>query len=113
MAQASYTINPASAKPEVREFARLALADDLARMERTPNQLFNMHPGSHTGQGVERGIELIAACLNEVIVPDQTTTILLETMAGKGTELGRTFEELRAIIDQVNHDEKIGVCLDN
>lgn len=112
VAHASYTINPASAKPEVREFARLALADDLARMERTPNQLFNMHPGSHTGQGVERGIELIAACLNEVIVPDQTTTILLETMAGKGTELGRTFEELRAIIDQVNHDEKIGVCLD-
>lgn len=112
VAHGSYTINPASAKPEVREFARIALADDLARMELTPGQLFNMHPGSHTGQGVQRGIDLVASCLNEVITPSQTTTILLETMAGKGTELGSTFEELRAIIDQVDYDEKIGVCLD-
>ncbi len=112
VAHGSYTINPASAKPEVREFAHIALADDLARMEMTPGQLFNMHPGSHTGQGVERGVELVAECLNNVITLNQTTTVLLETMAGKGTEIGRSFEELRAIIDCVEHDDKVGVCLD-
>lgn len=88
VAHGSYTINPCSAKESVREFALQALVDDLARMEHTPNQLFNMHPGSHTGQGSDVGIEQIAETLNQVITPDQTTTLLLETMAGKGSEVG-------------------------
>ena len=109
----SYTINPCSAKESVREFAREALDDDLARMECTPGQYFNMHPGSHTGQGVEVGIEQIAETLNQVITADQTTTLLLETMAGKGSEVGSmTFEELAAIRERMDHPEKVGVCLD-
>ena len=112
LAHAPYTLNPASAKPEVREFARQVLADDLARMETTPHQLYNMHPGSHTGQGAERGIELVCEALNEVLAPGQTTTLLLETMAGKGSELGRSFEELAAIIEGVDRSEQVGVCLD-
>lgn len=112
VAHGSYTINPCSAKESVREFALQALTDDLARMEFTPGQLFNMHPGSHTGQGVEVGIEQIAEILNQVITPDQTTTLLLETMAGKGSEVGSTFEELAAIRERMDHPEKVGVCLD-
>lgn len=112
VAHGSYTINPCSAKESVREFALEALADDLARMEFTPGQLFNMHPGSHTGQGVEVGIEQIAETLNQVITTDQTTTLLLETMAGKGSEVGSTFEELAAIRKRMNCPEKVGVCLD-
>lgn len=112
VAHGSYTINPCSAKESVREFALQALTDDLARMEFTPNQLFNMHPGSHTGQGVETGIEQIAETLNRVIAPDQTTTLLLETMAGKGSEVGGRFEELAAIRERMDHPEKVGVCLD-
>ena len=112
VAHGSYTINPCSAKESVREFALQALADDLARMEFTPGQLFNMHPGSHTGQGVEVGIEQIAETLNQVIRPDQTTTLLLETMSGKGSEVGSTFEELAAIRERMDHPEKVGVCLD-
>ena len=112
VAHGSYTINPCSAKESVREFAREALDDDLARMECTPGQYFNMHPGSHTGQGVEVGIEQITETLNQVITADQATTLLLETMAGKGSEVGSTFEELAAIRERMDHPEKVGVCLD-
>lgn len=112
VAHGSYTINPCSAKESVREFALQALVDDLARMEYTPNQLFNMHPGSHTGQGSDVGIEQIAETLNRVITPDQTTTLLLETMAGKGSEVGSTFEEIAAIRARMDCPEKVGVCLD-
>lgn len=112
VAHGSYTINPCSAKESVREFAHEALDDDLARMEYTPGQYFNMHPGSHTGQGTEVGIEQIAETLNQVITADQTTTLLLETMAGKGSEVGSTFEELAAIRERMKHPEKVGVCLD-
>lgn len=112
VAHGSYTINPCSTKESVREFALQALTDDLARMEYTPHQLFNMHPGSHTGQGIETGIEQIAEILNQVISPDQTTTLLLETMAGKGSEVGSTFEELACIRKRMEHPEKVGICLD-
>ncbi len=112
LAHAPYTLNPCSPKPKVREFARTCLSEDLLRLEATPHQLYNFHPGSHVGQGVERGIQMIADVLNEVLVPDQTTTVLLETMAGKGTEVGGTFEELRAIIDKVELSDHVGVCLD-
>lgn len=112
VAHAPYTLNPCAAKANVAEFARMAFSDDLQRMEHTPGQLYNFHPGSHVGQGAEKGIELIAQQLNNVLTPDQQTTVLLETMAGKGTEVGRTFEELRAIIDRVELDDKLGVCLD-
>lgn len=112
LAHAPYTLNCCSAKPETREFARNTFADDLRRMEYTPNQLYNFHPGSHVGQGEEVGISLIAETLNTVLFPEMTTTVLLETMAGKGSEIGKTFEELRAIIDRVDLDEKMGVCLD-
>lgn len=112
LAHAPYTLNCCSDKPETREFALNTFKDDLQRMEYTPNQLYNFHPGSHVGQGVEKGIELIADILNKALFEDMTTTVLLETMAGKGSEVGRSFEELRAIIDAVELDEKLGVCLD-
>lgn len=112
LAHAPYTLNCCSAKPETREFAINTFADDLKRMEYTPNQLYNFHPGSHVGQGEEVGIELIADALNQVLFEDMTTTVLLETMAGKGSEIGKTFEELRAIIDRVELKDKLGVCLD-
>lgn len=112
LAHAPYTLNCCSAKPETREFALNTFADDLKRMEYTPNQLYNFHPGSHVGQGEEVGIEQIAEILNKVLFPEMTTTVLLETMAGKGTEIGRSFEELRAIIDRVELCDKVGVCLD-
>lgn len=112
VAHAPYTLNLCSAKPDVVSFARRALAEDIERMERLPGNYLNFHPGSHVGQGVERGIGLIAEGLNEALVPGQTTTVLLETMAGKGTEVGRTFEELERIIELVDHDELLGVCLD-
>lgn len=112
LAHAPYTLNLCSAKPETREFAKNTFADDLKRMEYTPNQLYNFHPGSHTGQGADVGIDFIACALNEVLFPEMTTTVLLETMAGKGTEIGRSFEELKAIIDKVELSDKIGVCLD-
>ena len=113
LAHAPYTLNPCSSKPETREFALSALADDLVRMEQImPGQLYNMHPGSHVGQGADTGIELIAEALNTVLTPDQTTTLLLETMAGKGSEVGRTFEEIAAIIERVELDSRVGVCLD-
>lgn len=111
-AHGSYTVNPCAAKEQVRAFAFQALAEDLQRMERTPGQLFNIHPGSHVKQGAQKGIELIAEVLNAVLEPEQTTTLLLETMAGKGTEVGRTFEELAAIIERVELGNHVGVCLD-
>lgn len=112
LAHAPYTLNPASATEKTRDFARMALAEDLARMENTPGQLYNMHPGSHVGQGVDVGIGLIAAALDEALCSEQTTTLLLETMAGKGSEIGGRFEELAAIIERVGLRDKVGVCLD-
>lgn len=112
VAHAPYTLNPCSSKEETREFALTIMADDLARMEYTPGQYYNFHPGSHVGQGVELGIDFIIKHLNAVLKPEMTTTVLLETMAGKGSEIGRSFEELKAIIDGVELDEKLGVCFD-
>ena len=112
LAHAPYTLNPAAADGRVRDFARATFADDLVRMEAPPGQLYNFHPGSHVKQGAEVGIAKIAAILNEVLAPGQSTTVLLETMAGKGTEVGGRFEELAAIIDQVELDGQVGVCLD-
>jgi len=112
LAHAPYTLNACSKDEKTREFAWMTIADDLARMEYTPGNLYNFHPGSHVGQGPERGIELISAMLNDVLAPEQTTTVLLETMAGKGSEVGSRFEELRAIIDRVELSDRLGVCLD-
>ena len=112
VAHAPYTLNPCSDKEPVREFARLAFTEDLQRMELTPGCFYNFHPGSHVGQGTEKGIEAIAALLNAVLTPEMQTTVLLETMAGKGSEIGGRFEELRAILDRVERPEKLGVCLD-
>ncbi|MGI6591607.1 MAG: deoxyribonuclease IV [Eggerthellaceae bacterium] len=112
MAHAPYTLNPASTKPKVVDFCRTVLADDLVRMEATPHQLYNMHPGSHVGQGAEAGIDQIASVINEVLKPEQTTTLLLETMAGKGTEIGRSFQELQSIIDRIELSDHVGICLD-
>lgn len=112
LAHAPYTLNPASANERVREFAFEVFADDLSRMEHTPGQLYNFHPGSHVKQGVDVGVKKVAEVLNEVIRPEQTTTVLLETMSGKGSELGRTFEGLAAIIDLVEIESHVGVCLD-
>lgn len=112
LAHAPYTLNMCSAKPETIKFAVDTFADDLRRMEYTPNMLYNFHPGSHVGQGEEKGIELICKALNTVLFPEMTTTVLLETMAGKGSEMGKTFEELKAIIDGTQLSDKLGVCLD-
>jgi deoxyribonuclease-4 len=112
VAHAPYTMNLCSAKAVTVDFARRAMADDLVRMELLPGNYYNFHPGSHVKQGAERGIELICEGLNEVLEPGIRTTVLLETMAGKGTEVGRSFEELARIIDGVEHDELLGVCLD-
>ena len=112
LAHAPYTLNGCSADEKVRDFAVRTMADDLRRMEATPGNLYNFHPGSHVGQGVETGISFIAEMLNTVMNPDMTTTVLLETMAGKGSEVGSRFEELREIIDRTEHREKLGVCLD-
>lgn len=112
VAHAPYTLNPASAKPEVREFAKITMADDLYRMEYTPGNYYNFHPGSHTGLGTEKGIDLIIELLNHIMDENQTTIVLLEGMSGKGTEIGSKFEELAAIIEGVKLKNKIGVCLD-
>jgi len=112
LAHAPYTMNLCAQNEKTRAFSMDMLADDLKRMEWTPNQLYNLHPGSHVGQGVEKGIELIIEALNVVLQKKQSTTVLLETMAGKGSEVGGHFEELRAIIDGVTLKEKMGVCLD-
>lgn len=112
LAHAPYTINPCSDNPNTREFAELAMRDDLKRMEFVPYNLYNFHPGSHVGQGVDFAINLIVDILNKVITPQITTTVLLETMSGKGSEVGAKFEELKAIMDKVEYPEKLGVCLD-
>ena len=112
VAHAPYTLNLCSAKEDVRTFARETIADDLRRMEYLPGNYYNFHPGSHVGQGADQGIAMIAEVLNETLRPDQKTTVLLETMAGKGSEVGRTFEELRQILDRVDCADKVGVCLD-
>ena len=112
VAHAPYTMNPCGEKPHVQEFARLAMREDLQRMELTPGQFYNFHPGSHVGQGVTAGIETIISVLNECMFPDMTTTVLLETMAGKGSEVGGRFEELRAILDGAALPDRLGVCLD-
>ena len=112
LAHAPYTLNACSGQESVRVFARETMADDLRRMEATPGNFYNFHPGSHVGQGAETGIKQIADTLNAVLTPKQTTTVLLETMAGKGSEVGRSFEELRAILDRVKSADKMGVCLD-
>ncbi|MBR4926858.1 MAG: deoxyribonuclease IV, partial [Alphaproteobacteria bacterium] len=112
LAHAPYTLNACSADAKVREFAHMVMADDLQRMEYVPNSLYNFHPGSHVGQGIQKGIEIIADLLNDIIAPNQTTTVLLETMSGKGSEVGSKFEELAEIIARVRHQDKMGVCLD-
>lgn len=112
LVHAPYTLNPASSKPEVRQFAREVFVDDLARMELFPGNLYNFHPGNHLKQGEEKGIQLVVEVLNDILSKDSQTTILLETMAGKGTELGKTFEELAEMISHIRHDEKVGICLD-
>lgn len=112
LGHAPYTLNACSADENTRIFAKEVMKDDLIRMEYTPNSLYNFHPGSHVKQGVEVGINYISDMLNEVLKPDQTTTVLLETMAGKGTEIGRTFEELKEILNRVELSDKMGVCLD-
>ena len=112
VAHAPYTMNCCAAKENLREFARETRVDDLKRLELTPGNYYNFHPGSHVGQGEETGIAKIAEILNEVLTKEQSTTVLLETMSGKGSEVGRNFQELRQIIDQVELKEKLGVCLD-
>lgn len=112
VAHAPYTMNLCSATPRTVEFAREAMAGDLERMEALPRNYYNFHPGSHVRQGAGRGIELICEGLNQVLVRGQRTRVLLETMAGKGTEVGRSFEELARIIDGTREDQLLGVCLD-
>ena len=112
LAHAPYTLNGCSADESIREFATRTMADDLRRMEYTPGNLYNFHPGSHVKQGTEAGIAMIADMLNKILWQDMTTTVLLETMAGKGSEVGSSFEELREIIDRVELKGKLGVCLD-
>ena len=112
LAHAPYTLNACSADEHLRELARDTMADDLRRMEYTPGNCYNFHPGSHVGQGAEVGIAFIADMLNQILKPEQRTTVLLETMSGKGSEVGREFEELREILDRVECKERMGVCLD-
>ena len=112
VAHAPYTLNACAAKENLRDFARNTFSDDLKRMEATPGNYYNFHPGSHVGQGIEVGIQKIAEVLNAVLTEEQTTTVLLETMAGKGSEVGSHFQELRAIMDLVEKCDKLGICLD-
>ena len=112
LAHAPYTLNACAADEGLRQYAIDVMKDDLFRMDHFPGAMYNFHPGSHVKQGVEVGIDLISKALNQILTPTQKTTVLLETMAGKGSEVGRTFEELRAIIDRVELSDKLGVCLD-
>ena len=112
LAHAPYTLNPASSNGHTREFALETLRDDLIRMESLPGNYYNFHPGSHVGSGVQTGIDLISDALNQILFPNQSTIVLLETMAGKGSEIGGSFQELRMIIDGVELQEKLGICLD-
>lgn len=112
IAHAPYTLNACSATERTVEFAKQTMADDLKRMEHIPGNFYNFHPGSHVGQGIQVGIEKVINMLNEIIKPEQNTTVLLETMSGKGSEVGKTFDEIKKIIDGINYKEKVGVCLD-
>lgn len=112
LAHAPYTMNACSKDAGLREFAKNTMTDDISRLDNIDGAMYNFHPGSHVGQGEEIGIQYISDMLNSVLFPEQKTTVLLETMAGKGSEIGRNFEELKAIIDKVTLDEKLGVCLD-
>lgn len=112
LAHAPYTLNPCSGTERTREFAFETMEDDLRRMEYLPGNYYNFHPGSHVGQGSEEGVRQIAEVLNHILRPEQTTTVLLETMSGKGTEVGRCFEELHEIIERVELESHVGVCLD-
>lgn len=112
LAHAPYTINVCSADESIRKFGRETMKDDLQKLEAVPGNMYNFHPGSHVGQGVDVGISFIIDALNEILWEEQSTTVLLETMAGKGSEIGRSFEELKQIIDGVNLKDKLGVCLD-
>lgn len=112
VAHAPYTLNACSADEKIRELAKVTMADDFRRMEYVPNNYYNFHPGSHVKQGVEVGTDYIVEMLNSILTPQQTTTVLLETMAGKGSEIGRSFNELKDILDRVELKEKMGVCLD-
>ncbi len=112
VAHSPYTLNPCSAKPELRDFAKRTMADDLCRLEYTPGNFYNFHPGSHTGQGEEVGLSQCAEMLGEILPLSQTTTVLIETMAGKGSEIGKTFEQIAKIISMVEDTSKLGVCLD-
>lgn len=112
LAHAPYTLNPAAEKENIREFALMVMRDDISRLEHIPGSMYNFHPGSHVKQGVEIGIKKIIDILNQVLSPNQKTLVLLEAMAGKGTEIGRTFEELKEIIDGVEHKHLMGVCID-
>lgn len=113
LAHAPYTLNPASKDEKVRQFAEEVMRDDLQRLELMPGTFYNLHPGSHVGQGIDEGIRLVIDLLNKVMWKDQKTIVLLEAMAGKGTELGRSFEELKMILDGVEHKDRIGVCIDS
>ncbi len=112
VAHAPYTLNPCAADPRVQEFAAMVMADDLVRMGSFPGNLYNFHPGSHVGQGVEMGIEKTATLLNTLMTPDMSVTVLIETMAGQGSEIGGTFEQVSEIIRRVDLSDKVGVCLD-
>lgn len=112
VAHAPYTMNLCSAKEDVKKFSKSIMTDDIKRMEYIPNNYYNFHPGSHVGQGAKKGIEIISNVLNEILSPEQTTIVLLETMSGKGSEIGKNFEELKEIIDRVVLKDKVGVCLD-
>lgn len=112
VAHAPYTLNPCSKDKKTRDFAHLSMSEDLVRMEFVPGNYYNFHPGSHVGQGIDAGIDMIADLLNQILKPEMTTTVLLETMAGKGSEVGSRFEELARIIEKVDLKEKMGVCMD-
>lgn len=112
VAHAPYTLNPCSDKEYVREFGRSVIKEDLEIMEMMPGNIYNFHPGSHVGQGIDVGIQYTTDLLNEVLSEDMTTIVAIETMAGKGTEIGRNFSEIKRIIEGVDLNEKVGVCLD-
>lgn len=112
LSHAPYTLNPCAKSAPTLEFARIVLEDDLRRLEQLPCKLYNLHPGSHVGQGISTGIERTAETINAVLTSDAHTTLLLETMSGQGTEIGSTFEQLQDILCRISHQERVGICLD-